>query len=274
MRLKGRKLNSVLGIVVGCALIAGVCSCSSLRGDTKPQIPASDVRTPDITNAYTAAVLQTALKERQQVLASALEQVPDSGAGIALLYDVFERTPTGEVAVDRNGDPIVGHVGAVAKVNSLQNLQSMSEVGDLSLGILRKQTAQAGTNQMYSVPIPDGLTLDVKALKSATATSNLAGIIEARAREKAAIIQGWTALIEAEWSGKNRNWEILGENIVKIIDVTGREIIGRVIKVHPVNAAASVIEAVVQKFDGTTETVTVAKPAVVTAPLEPPEPVK
>lgn len=249
----------VLGIVAwlsaGCAMFRKAPS-GAPAGANVPSGP-SPGGAPTIWTHEQVQVLKAAIEKDRVTLASVLESVPDNGLGIMLDYEVHERLPDGLIATGPNGQPLVGKCRAVLKANNIQNLQALNEVGRVEYTLLGRPNINENSAERWTIPLVEGLRLNASNVRGVAIEGQLAQIVAARAAERAAVIEGWSALIEAEWGGRIKWVGALGDATAVVATSAGEQAVKVLKVVTPEGAAIEGLRLLVERPDGKQETVTV-----------------
>lgn len=253
------RTESVCSVVALIALVVAVLLSGTGCVRTRPADVPSDQKTPVVVNADSREVLMEGLSVDAQVLATALESSPESGSVIYLDHHGYLYDAQGAVVYHpKTGDPLRCSTKIVAKLNSLQGLESMAGAEEIDYEIGGRSYLPDLPDTLKHIdttPVP--LRLRVKGLASAGMASHVAEIREGAAKERSAIYAGMAALASARGAAFAVKAEAVAGGLVKLTTAAG-ELVGKVISTQalgPVGAATEVIEAVIQLADGLKKTV-------------------
>lgn len=243
----------LIGLFIVVLAILGTSGCTRLGiGSAVP----SDQKTPVIVTPETVKVLGKAIDADVQVLASALEQNTDSGSVIYVDHNGYVYDAAGNIVYGPDGQPLRVRTKIIAKLNSLQNLQDLTGVAKLEYevgGRCYLDQLPDGLKHMDNCPVP--LMLRIEGIDKVAIDSPLAEQREASAKEREAILAGLSDYARARGDAFATRVTALADGTVKVVTATGKEIIGRVLGLTPLEAgiegASNVIQAAVQTRDGT-----------------------
>lgn len=248
------KTLSWLRVLVGLACVVLVTGCLGTKG---PATQPSDQVTTIVVNPETARVLGKAVDADAQVLASALENVQEGGSVIYVDHQGWVYGPDGNLVIIEN-KPIQLRTKIVAKLRSLQEFSALSGVESAEYeiggrGYLDK--LPDNLKHIDSCPVP--LRLKITGLNTADLTDKTAERRRAAAEERAAIFTGMAKVAEARGAAIAQIIKVSTDGTVSIITATGKEIIGRVLGLTPIEmaigAGAKMYEISVQTDAGKVE---------------------
>jgi len=232
-----KELSSLcVALVVGMVL-ALAFGCRSTRPD--PAAIPSDQMTPVVWNDATRGVLERALDKDSAVLASVLEAQAPEGSVIYINHLGYVYDPAGNVVFDpKSGEPLRIKTTIVAKLNSLKELASLDGVESVDYTV-------GGRGYLKDLPdglkhmdtCPTALELHVKGIGKASASSNLAEVVAARAGERERILAGLSALTRERYVGKGKVIEAVAGGLTQVIDMAGTKTVGILQNVNPIVGA-------------------------------------
>jgi len=231
--------------------------CSHFKSPA--EVPTNQ-KTALVLTKESAEVLAQALGLDQQVLASALESIQEDGSVIYTDYRGVVRNPDGTPLVVE-GKTVELSYKVIAKLRNLGMLKTLEGVEFLEyeIGGFGGENVALIPDSVQRSIVPVAFRITAKGVGKVSAESAAADIIDAYAREKGAIFTGLSELAEAEGKAFAVKATAIGDTAVKIITATGSEIVGRVTGTKPLESgiagARNLIEAVIEKDDGTVETV-------------------
>ena len=246
------------------AFLASGCALTGARRRSEAPAAASipsDMKTPYVANAYSADVLQGATKHDRLLLSSALESMQEAGAVAYVEREVALRNPDGSPVIDTSGNPVILRQRSVCKVNSLKEIKELQKVGKVTLVLAGQApvTLPDGSTDEIMAAMIEGLRLEVDQVEGAKIDSEVAEIVAARAAERAAIIDGWTKLTEAEWGGRIEWVGAIGDATAIVTTSAGEQAVKILKVVTPEGAALEALRLLVERPDGETEEIEIAK---------------
>ena len=223
-----------------------MCGCKTLI----PASQTSDQKTPIVLTQASKDVLVKAIDGDAQILASALESIQDQGSVIYIDHTGALVDDTGNPYILENGEPIILRTKIVAKLNSLGALGGLK--GDVEYVVGGSDIGSRPERLRHMQSCPVALRLTVKNA-DAVVDSKLPEVVDARGRERAAIMNGLSGLAKARGSVAVAQIQAVGDGLSKLVTVAGKEILGRVGPMAVVEqgiAGAKVLSGVFAPADG------------------------
>jgi hypothetical protein len=238
-------------VVLLAMLALGLAGCKTSSADKQgggAALP-SDVKSAAyVANEASRAVTMNASELDRKLLATALESIQESGAVAYVERVVALRGPDKVPIKGTDGNPVLLRQTCVVKVNSMKDLSSLAGANKLTLVLAGGQKINwdvpLSSSDELAAAMLEGLRLEVDQLGAVGVATKLPEIITARAAERAAILNGLTANVKERYVGAGKVIEVTADGLVKVITATGDSIVGRLVAVTPLGAAAETARVV------------------------------